>query len=140
MEFADYTKESFPKSISDAASLWADMLEAYSKGVVPPSNNFEAAKISFVSIMSVSTLNDNSNWVVLFPGALSAFATQVGIGMLASGYTGTVNPISFDMEPILSLGTGGAEIEDIADRLAQDVHTWFKACRATNSNGSINWS
>ena len=140
LKFADPANEAFPKTMKEAAEFWGEMLATYCKEVTPKSLNQSKGRDAFVAIMESATA-EAQNWPALLPGALTAFAAQVGAGMGVVGYTGTPNPQSYAGLPqVIALGMTGADTEQVATLLSSTLHTWFLGCRASNSNGSRNWA
>jgi hypothetical protein len=135
-----HPQHAFPPSAADAATRWALGAQTYAKAVVPASTTVAAAVTAFEQAFLPAAQAGSDP---LSPAFL-AFATTLGGGMSAAGFTGTVNPapLATLLAPVFAAGFAGATGAVIAPQLAAAIHGWFTGCTATNTatGAVINWS
>ena len=133
--------EGFPKTLSEAASRWATVVDTFASVVIPASTTASAAKSAFQGVMMGVDVNAG-NGLIMLDNACVAYAAALAGGMAGAGFVG-VPPVGLPGCPsVASIGLGGGSAESVADQLSTLIDTWFKTGQATPIAGGppIPWS
>lgn len=131
-----------PETKAAAAQAWADAVESYAGGIVPPSTTVSAAATTLKTAMeSAFALIDPANTGAALESAFAAFATTVAGGM-SPAFTGTPPPAPVGFVPLV---TNIQTSKAVASELwATTIDTWMKTGLAQIAGGPppppVNWS
>ncbi len=132
----------FPPNNAVTTLNFANAIDAYAKFVRPQSAGSIPAKAAF--IVAMAPLLEVPIPIPFFPAlqaGMTAYATALGLGMTASGYTGIPPVVPADWTAFLALPKSGP-LEDKITDLATVIHEWFLEGTAIPipSGSTINWS
>jgi hypothetical protein len=127
-------------ALDAAAAAWADAIEAYASGIVPPSTTVTSARATFQTAMqAVMRCVDPATTVAQLEAAFLAFATSVGAGMTGFVPTPPPGPVGFAALGAATPPTFAAA----AATWAAAIDTWFHTGTATlvaPPNTLVPWS
>lgn len=134
------THEGFPENTVEAASRWADAINAYAQSVVPPSANAEAARSAFETAM-LAVSADAGNFYTVIKAAFTAYAAQLALGM-APTFTGVPPPVPIVLEPTAAIGLAGGTGSAVAAAMTAIIDAWFRTGTAVNASSGATtiWS
>lgn len=127
-----------PESINEAAQAWADAMQSYVAGIVPPSTTVTAAAATLLSALA-GAFTARPDGAALMELAFTAFATTVGGGMAGFVATPPAGPVGF---ATLFAGASPPTHAAAAAAMAGAIDTWMLTGTATPSGGGppVAWS
>lgn len=133
------TFDKFPPDGPAAAKAWAGAIDAYAKGVIPPSTTAAAAKSALEgALMGMSAPGAA---LVAFPAAFTAYAAALGGGM-APAFIATPPPAPIVFAPAMAAGMAGAPASAVVPQIATIIDLWFRTGMAVPALGGppVPWS
>lgn len=134
-EYSDFI--GFPESYEEAIIRWTFIFSDYYKDVQPKSSKVETSKLIFSALMKTF-----ENKILDLETIYKAAITELASGMSNFGYRGIVNPRKLDFKDIYDLGYEGKHSKEIAEKLADRIHTWMlqgTAIKLTSPYNLIFW-
>ena len=134
-EYSDFI--GFPESYEEAIIRWTFIFSDYYKDVQPNSSKVETSKLIFSALMKTF-----ENKILDLETIYKATITELSSGMSNFGYRGIVNPKKLDFKDIYDLGHKGKPSKEIAEKLADRIHTWMlqgTAIKLTSPYNLIFW-
>ena len=134
-EYSDFI--GFPESYEEAIIRWTFIFSDYYKDVQPNSSKVETSKLIFSALMKTF-----ENKILDLETIYKATITELSSGMSNFGYRGIVNPRKLDFKDIYDLGHKGKPSKEIAEKLADRIHTWMlqgTAIKLTSPYNLIFW-
>lgn len=135
----------YPADTTQAIANFAIAINGYAGLVTPPSVGQALGITAFNTTMApiaVKPITPTSpTFQQLFPSALLAYATQLGIGM-APAFTGTPPVIPIVLESVWELGlTPGTTHQQVIQLLSTTIDAWFRTGLAVNnaSGATVTW-
>jgi hypothetical protein len=121
-----------PSNQQQVASNWANAIYNYASTILPVSTTASAARTSLETIL-LGAAAPNS-FFPAFQAGLSAFATQIAIGMQPA-YTGTPPPTPIDIQTaLLAIPLEPTLTPLRISTMANIIHVWFKTGTAVLNN------
>lgn len=112
-----------PETLADCAKAWADAMAAYVESIVPPSTTVAAAAATLETALIAAFQTPAA--APLMETAFTAFATSVGGGMVAAGFTGVPPATPVGFAALFILPPPQTREEGVA-RVAQKIDTWMR--------------
>jgi len=130
--------EGFPKSTSETANRWANIVDIYTIDMIPTSTSRDQAK--FLFSRSMEQVDIGTGFVVL-KLAFATYANTLSLGMNPT-FTGIAPVTPILLETVAPIGLGGGSAKEVAIAMANIIQQWFKTGVAinTSSGASINWN
>lgn len=127
-----------PATAAACAQAWADGVEAYCSGIVPPSTAVSAAAAALVG--ALTTAFQASAAAPGMESAFASFASTVGSGM-APAFTATPPPAPVGFATQFA-GAFPATHAQAGEEIGGLIHTWMVSGSAVPSGGGgpIPWS
>jgi hypothetical protein len=119
--------EAPPPTAPECAAKWADAMQAYSIGIVPPSVGISSAVTALTAALGAAFTGPPPSVVASVEAAFLAFATAVGVGM-APAFTGVppVVPVGFALELAKAPSQWAQTHEAAATLWANKIDTWMR--------------
>lgn len=117
-----------PPNASGCAQGWANAMQAYAAGIVPPSTTVSGAAATLASALTAPFGAPNAG--AAMETAFAAFALTVGGGMAAAGFAATPPPSPVGFAALFS-GPKPATHADAAQQIATAIDTWMRTGIAT---------
>lgn len=117
-----------PSTSAQCAQAWADAMQSYASGIVPPSTSVSTAAGTLASALTAAFSSPAA--APLMETAFAAFAATVGAGMAAAGFTGTPPPGPVGFAPQF-LAAKPPTHAAAAATYASLIDTWMKTGVAT---------